>query len=292
MRAIVPATHAGIVVANRAQIYHEVRGDGPPVLMISGATGDAGHFSRAAELLAEEFTVVTFDRRGNSRSPAPAGWTTTSIHEQASDAAALIEALGLGPTAVFGNSGGAQIGLALIASRPDLVRGAIVHEPPLLQVTSDPEAVMAELKTVLESGMASGGPRGAMEAFIRVAGDETFETLEPILRERMLANAELFFGVEFEAMSTYMPDPDAITATGIEIEVATGVDNRGTHFHQAATWLAGRLGAPLREYPGGHAPYFDRPDELVAAMRPFLRRISGLDRSGGRYGTSSPAARK
>ena len=66
----------------------------------AGSNGDAGNFTRAADLLADEFTVVTYDLRGNSRSPRPPGWTTTSVSEQADDAAALIQALGLAPTVV------------------------------------------------------------------------------------------------------------------------------------------------------------------------------------------------
>ena len=48
-----------------------VRGTGPPVLLIMGATGDGGHFDELADLLADEFTVVSYDRRGNGRSPVP-----------------------------------------------------------------------------------------------------------------------------------------------------------------------------------------------------------------------------
>ena len=62
------------VSANGADLYHEVRGSGPPVLLIMGFTGDGGHFETLADLLADEFTVITYDRRGNGRSPRPAGW--------------------------------------------------------------------------------------------------------------------------------------------------------------------------------------------------------------------------
>lgn len=58
---------------NGTKIYHEVRGDGPPVLLVMGATGDAGHFETVADLLADEFTVLTYDRRGNGRSSRPDG---------------------------------------------------------------------------------------------------------------------------------------------------------------------------------------------------------------------------
>ena len=66
------------VTVNGAEFYFEVRGMGPPVLLIMGATGDGGHFDAFADLLADEFTVVSYDRRGNGRSPVPAGWQTTS----------------------------------------------------------------------------------------------------------------------------------------------------------------------------------------------------------------------
>src|SRR5690349_17429134 len=108
------------VHANGTDLYCEVRGDGPAVLFISGATGDAGHFEKVAERLSDEFMAITYDRRGNSRSPKPTGWTTTSNAEQADDAAGLIEALQLKPAAVVGNSGGAAIALELLLRHPTL----------------------------------------------------------------------------------------------------------------------------------------------------------------------------
>ena len=69
--------------ANEAKLSYELRGDGPPLLLMMGASGYGGVFGRFAECLANEFTVVTYDRRGNGQSPKPTGWTTTSPEEQA-----------------------------------------------------------------------------------------------------------------------------------------------------------------------------------------------------------------
>ena len=123
-------TKHGLAEVNGAQIYYEIRGSGPPLLLIMGLTGDAGWFEPLAELLAKQFTVVTYDRRANSRSPRPEGWTSTSIAEQADDAAGLLSALRLSPAIVFGNSFGAMILLELIIRHPRSVRGAVAHEPP------------------------------------------------------------------------------------------------------------------------------------------------------------------
>ena len=68
-----------MATVNGAELYHEVRGDGPPVLLVMGATGDGGHFDALADLLADEFTVISYDRRGNGRSPRPAAWAGSSL---------------------------------------------------------------------------------------------------------------------------------------------------------------------------------------------------------------------
>src|SRR4029453_9652587 len=106
LRSRIGQGHNAIVEANGTELYYEVHGSGSPLLFISGATGDAGHFTHVADALSDDFRVITYDRRGNSRSPRPAGWTQTSITEQADDAAALLEALPVTSPVVFGTRGG------------------------------------------------------------------------------------------------------------------------------------------------------------------------------------------
>jgi pimeloyl-ACP methyl ester carboxylesterase len=98
----------------------------PAAALIMGASGDGGVFERFGDVLADEFTGVTYDRRGNGRSPRPPGWDTTSPEEQADDAAALLDALGLAPAAVFGTSSGGIFALAMLLRHPDRVRSAIL----------------------------------------------------------------------------------------------------------------------------------------------------------------------
>src|SRR5215470_1524214 len=149
------------IVANGATLYYEKEGAGTAVLFIAGSTGDAGNFTRAADLLADEFTVVTYDRRGNSRSPRPSGWTTTSVSEQADDAAALIEALDLAPAAVFGASAGGPIALDLMIRHPRLVRAGILQEPTIFSLLPDASAALAPRRALIEQALSTKGPRGA-----------------------------------------------------------------------------------------------------------------------------------
>ncbi|MDQ6675147.1 MAG: alpha/beta hydrolase, partial [Chloroflexota bacterium] len=259
-----------MVHANGAELYCETRGSGPTVLFISGATGDAGHFSQVADLLADAFTVVTYDRRANSRSPRPVGWTRTSTDEQADDAAALLEALNLAPAAVYGNSGGAIIATCLLLRHSDVVRKAILHEPPMISVLADPEAVLGMIRSRVDEGMARGGPRGAVEAFVRfAAGDANFERLDPALRERMLGNGQTLFDIEFGVFESYRAPEAELAAVSVPVQVLAGAES-APFFHEAAGWLADRLNVPLAHSPGAHTPQFDHPHELADALRPIL----------------------
>lgn len=263
----------GFVEVNGARIYHEVRGSGPPVLFIAGSTGDAGHFERVAQLLSDEFTIVTYDRRSNSRSPRPDGWESTSTEEQSEDAARLIEALGIAPAAVFGTSGGAIIGLDLLIRHPELIRGAILHEPSMNVGMSNPEEVRGSIQQVVESGMQRGGPRGAVEAFIRfVVGEETYSKFDPPLLERMLDNGETLFGVEFGVFDSYGPDDATLAGVEVPVVVMAGTESR-PYFGEASQWLVTRLNVELETLPGGHSPYIDRPEDMTQALRPLLRRL-------------------
>jgi pimeloyl-ACP methyl ester carboxylesterase len=255
------------ITVNGTEIYYKLLGSGPSLLLISGATGDAGGFERVADLLADEFTVGIYDRRGNSRSPGPEGWDTTSPDEQADDAAALLTALELAPAAVFGNSYGAIFALNLVIRHPEVVRGAILHEPPLISVLEKPEETQAAVGAAVEKGMASGGPPAAVETFIRfAASDANWERLEPDLRKRMQENGETLFGIEMGKFEDYRPDDSTLGAISVPVEVLVSEESP-PFFAEAARWLAARLGVEIVRTPGTHTPQWDRP----AWSRPYGR---------------------
>ena len=248
-----------------AELHHEIRGDGPAVLLVPGLPGDAAQFDLVADDLSADRAVVTYDRRANSRSPRPSGWTTTSIEEQVADAAALIE-LVPGPAVVFGSSVGAVVALELARTKPELVAVALLHELPLLTVLDDPAPVAASIGAVVEPAFAAGGPDAALEAFLRFAwGDEIVDSLEPGTRSRMLGNGEVAMTIELPVFQAYRPDPEALA--GVAARPLVGREQALPFFHEAASWLAAALGTEVVAAPGAHGSQFDHPEELAAVIR-------------------------
>ena len=258
-----------MVTVGPLQLYYELRGSGPPLLLIMGATGDAGHFATVADQLADELTVLTYDRRGNSRSSRPPAWATTTVEEQADDAAGLMCALELAPAAVFGTSSGAICALSLLIRYPELVRAAILHEPPMLSVLERGDDVLAGIAQLVEAGMVTGGPPAGLERFWRfVAGDANWESLESGLRERMLGNAQTFLEVE-RTLETYRPDDATLATIVVPVQVLLSEDSP-PFIAEIAEWLASRLGVEVSSTPGTHTPYQDHPRALAEAIRSFL----------------------
>src|SRR5262245_27815154 len=270
----------GVIDANGTTLSYEVRANGPAVVLVSGATGDAGHWTDVAGTLSSEHTVVGYDRRGNSRSPRPPGWTVTTIDEQADDAAVLIKELGLDRPIVLGTSAAAAIVANLALRHPATARAVIFHEPLFPSGVTDIDTVRARRRAVIEDGMAQGGPPGAIEAFLRsVAGDEVYDSLAPALRDRLLANADVFMRVEMVPFVAYEPAPDERAGLRPGRAVAIGADSSrpdapGYWRYESAQALAARLATDLVELPGGHMGYLDDPQAFAEGLRPVLRTLA------------------
>lgn len=265
---------------NGTELYYELCGQGPPVVFISGATGDAQWWAASAAALADEFTVLTYDRRGNSRSARPTKYTEAPLSENADDAAALLTQLGLAPAVAYGSSSGAIYLADLLIRHADVVTGAVLHEPPFIPGASDPAAVADALGAVIGAAMEQGGPPQAMEAFLRLMiGAEVYSSYDPEAMTRFLASGEVFFNMEMPAMQTYLPSTEQLAQVQVPCVVASGMENQPLEsprhwFYEASSWLAEGLSVGVTTSPGGHVPMASHPDLFVEWVRPILRSLS------------------
>ena len=155
---------------NGVRLHYELHGTGEPLALVHGVWVDATAWRFVVPGLAENFRVLSYDRRGHSRSERPA--TQGSFDEDGDDLAALLEALDLAPAHVVTNSGGGNIALRLATRRPDLFRSLSCHEPALwglLEEDSESQEILQQVARSIEAvgrRIAEGDHEGAARQFV------------------------------------------------------------------------------------------------------------------------------
>lgn len=150
--------------------YCESRGRGPAVVLIPSGEGDCSSFDKLAALLSAEFSVLTFDMPGFSRSSDPPDFANYSMSRAASEVAALIRSLGVGTATFYGCSSGGQVALCLAAEHSDVVRNVAVHEVPL-----SPSPMLLPLVALADDGVIN-----ACRAFFRNEMNENPEAWDAL----------------------------------------------------------------------------------------------------------------
>jgi pimeloyl-ACP methyl ester carboxylesterase len=261
-----------------AAIYHEIRGDGAATLLIiPGGPQDAGVFAGLADELADEYKVVTYDPRGNSRTVSAVPLGDLVIEQQAEDAAALIRATGQ-PAHVFGTSGGAQIALALAARYPELVRTVVAHEPPAAMALDNPEKILAKDRALVDT-YHRDGVEAAMSQFFSENGlDESAEAgpgpeMSPEETEtfaRVSGNFEYWLSHGMMPLTLYTPDVAALRSGKPQVIVAVGEKSSGQQIAEMGEALAAKLGRPPVRFPGDHMGFASQTQTFARALRNVL----------------------
>jgi hypothetical protein len=169
-----------------------------------------------------------------------------------------VEAVGEGPAHVFGSSGGAVTGLALVGHYPGHVQTLIAHEPPLALLLPQAEEARAGMHEIYDT-YRDRGISAAWERFssftgmnIRPQGDSAGP--QPPSAEAV-AMSERFFGHGLVPIALYQPDFPALQAAPSRVIVAGGTTSKGEFAQRTAVALAERLGTPLIDFPGGHGGF-------------------------------------
>ncbi|MFI7235567.1 alpha/beta fold hydrolase [Streptomyces cyaneofuscatus] len=113
-RCLPPTRRAAwVLTVDGATLHHEVRGEGPLLVMMPGGSADARIHDAIAADLADRWTVATFDPRGYSRSLLDGPVTDQSPATHADDVVRLIDLLSPdgAPAALLGSSSSAVVAL-------------------------------------------------------------------------------------------------------------------------------------------------------------------------------------
>ena len=268
-----------------ARLHYEIRSAadvaarrGNPPLLVIGSPMASADFAPLADALAGDRTVITYDPRGHANSTVDDPEEDSTPERRADDIVAILDDLGAQSADVFGSSGGAVTGLALVARHPGRVRTLVAHEPPLLELLPDALQQRANTEDIVATFHAAG-PQAAWYKFMVNAGfDMTFDTTQPAKMpaeqteptERDVREAARFFDHELRPTTRYLPDIDALKNCPSRVVIGIGVDSGRLLTDPTSRALAALLGSTPVEFPGDHGGFLGAPEEFAEALRKTL----------------------
>ncbi len=110
------------VVNGGVKIHYEMEGEGPFVILQTGAAGDSNMWRQAGFLRGlEGFTSILLDHRGHGNSDRPIQLDLHRMEYYVSDVLAVMDSLHVDKAAFIGYSDGGRVGFELAISHPDRI---------------------------------------------------------------------------------------------------------------------------------------------------------------------------
>jgi len=262
--------------ADGTRIAYSAWGDGDPIVIIDGATAHRAttpENAATAELLADEFRVINYDRRGRG---ASADTVPYAPEREFEDLAAVIAQAGGGrPATVFGWSSGGLLALNAAQAGVPIARLAVFEPPVVVGDTRPP--LRADYVEQLDAAVAEGRPGDAVLLFLTDAVG-----LPPEMAAGVREDASMWAQLEAiaptiaydgrqigETMSGRPLRPDLWDAIEVPVLVLHG-DATWPQLAAGARAVADHLPtATLRAVPGEN--HSTSGDVLAAALRDFAK---------------------
>ena len=260
-----------------ARLSYETHGSGPLMVMVPGATGEADSFKMVTEHLAAHYTVVTYDRRGFSRSrlDGPQDYDQR-LAIDADDVRRLIEHVSDEPATVFGSSSGGVVALAVLTHHPSVVRTLVPFEPPAVRQLPDGQR-WVDFFFEIYNLYRQAGMQPALKKFREQAFAESDRQVMARARDSknsayVLANATYWFEHELRQYPAVDLELDALKAHADRIVPVAGRESRGHPCYEVSVELGRKLGRDVIELPSGHVGYVAQPAEFAHELVQALAR--------------------
>jgi pimeloyl-ACP methyl ester carboxylesterase len=228
-----------VTSADGTRIAFDRLGRGSPVVVVSGIFCDRQTTRDLAEQLAQQFSVINYDRRGRGDSGDTAPY---AVEREVEDLDALIAEAG-GTASVYGHSSGAGLALNAAASGLPITR-LVLHEPPYGPDDDESRRGARELAETIRVAIAEDRRADAITLFLTASG------MPREMAEGMSSDPKM------QAVAPTMP---------YDFEVMGDVNSGGT----IPEGLVRAIGVPTLVIAGGASPDFFRDTAArIADMLP------------------------
>ena len=250
------------VTSGQSQLYYEVHGEGPPLVLAHGVGGNHASWFHQVPALRPQYTVITIDHRAFGNSADVEGIGQDGYLD---DLERLLDALKLENVTLVGQSMGGATCAAFCIRRPRRVR-ALVHADSLAGVVL-PEPHAARLA----ENNASTRELSQLE---RVLGPQICR--EDPARAFLYLQIASFNAVALKTVRGRAPpwSPAALAATRIPVLFVVGEQDIICPPPFIAVLHAVVPGSQLVSIPGaGHSAYFEAPALFNQHLLDFLAEV-------------------
>jgi pimeloyl-ACP methyl ester carboxylesterase len=259
---------------NGVELEYEVVGSGQPVLLISPVLADGFLPLLSEPALADHYQLIRYHKRGwvgSTHTPPP-----VSVGTHATDAAALLEYLGVPRAHIAGHSSGAAVAAQVALDRPEMVQTLTLLELSLLSVPSG-EAFFQQARPAFEA-YGNGDHEGAIAMFMSVVGGVDWPTCRALLDERLpgavmqaVKDADTFFGIELPALADWRFGPEQAAAIACPVLSVRGAETQPLWVEVADFLRSSVPNVEERVIDGvGHLLHVQRSEPVGRAMADFL----------------------
>jgi pimeloyl-ACP methyl ester carboxylesterase len=259
-------------VGDGATLHYYRRGSGPTLVFAHGILDDGRCWTRVAEALEDDYDVVAYDARYHGRSDAPAD----NQWRGAQDFTDLVDALDLDRPDAVGHSMGAATVVSALAARPDLLRAAVVADPPWTDQPIQPRDLGGLV------GMFRDMVDGRTVDEVAATGRQLSPTWTDAEIEPWAESKLQFRGFDAAASMASMasvPWTELVSTFTVPVLLVTGDDTAGGRIVSPESAARAQELSPSLEVVclagAGHNVQRDAYDGFVAAVTEFLGRAGG-----------------
>lgn len=244
----------------------------PTAIFIHGVLNDHSVWILQTRYLAHHgWNVLAVDLPGHGRS---AGDPSASVEAAAEFVQALMDTVGLQRAALIGHSFGALIALEAAARMGRRVSHLVLVgvaspmrvSPALLESSlSDPEKAIAMVNTFSHSTLAP--PPSALGP-----GTWLYGVSRALMRRVLASNRRVnIFHIGFKACDSYGGGDAAIAKVSAPTLFILGRQDQMTPPKAAQSLVRGAADGRVAMVPGGHQMMLESPEEVLQAMKDFLK---------------------
>ena len=266
-----------VAMINGLEIHYRERGQGFPVVLVHGFTGNSRNWALTVPALTRTFRTISVDLRGHGHSAKPVRPEDYALEAMADDVYALLQHLGVRECYLAGHSMGGMVSQHIVLDHPELVRAL----------------VLVDTAAEIPQGLASKERLAERERLLKIAREQGMEAVfeEQLranpLRERIQSNAEFlrtwreqFLLTSKEAymysahgMATRKSLLGALHRLSVPTLVVCGENDEP--FLEASRKMHAEIpGSRLEIIEGaGHTPQIETPAEFNALIEEFLSRV-------------------